>query len=314
VTKHELDQDGWIREAQNLLERADALHRPRAADRERVRSALAARLLAQAAGADRAALGERAMRPVRRGVATAARAKLAYWGGVALLFGAGALVAPWRTAPPTPLARTPAAADLRASTPAKESGATPPADTTKAEASPPLAPRLVPAQPRARTAAHGRSVVNPAALPRMVAPETTRSALGLEVSTPLAASASAPVQLAPHDMHPERTQPPAARPSTAGRPPGSAAVAPAMPSTRAELGCIERMQEALRAGDLGRALALSAEHQRTWPRGAFTQEREGVRAIAQCQSGTLGARAQARAFLARYPSSLLAGRVRAACP
>jgi hypothetical protein len=82
---------------------------------------------------------------------------------------------------------------------------------------------------------------------------------------------------------------------------------------RAELALVERIHVAMRNGDPAEALALCAEHERRWPRGTFAQEREGVRAIASCESRTTAAGRLARAFLARYPHATLAPRVTAAC-
>jgi hypothetical protein len=74
------------------------------------------------------------------------------------------------------------------------------------------------------------------------------------------------------------------------------------------------MQQALRGGNPGRALALATEHGRRFPRGALVEEREGVRAVASCQLATPQARLQIlSSFLQRFATSPYVGRVKAAC-
>ena len=82
---------------------------------------------------------------------------------------------------------------------------------------------------------------------------------------------------------------------------------------RAELALVKRIHLAMRNGNPGDALALCAEHERRWPHGTFALERDGVRAIASCESGSSEAGRRARAFLAKYPHATLAPRVTAAC-
>jgi hypothetical protein len=82
---------------------------------------------------------------------------------------------------------------------------------------------------------------------------------------------------------------------------------------RAELFFLRRIQAALRAAEPREVLSLCAEHERRWPLGTFVQEREGLRAIASCQSNARDAGARASAFFVAYPRGPLAPRVRAAC-
>jgi hypothetical protein len=82
---------------------------------------------------------------------------------------------------------------------------------------------------------------------------------------------------------------------------------------RAELALVKRIHLALRNGKPAEALALCAEHERRWPHGTFSQEREGVRAIVSCESRSSDAAPRAGAFLAKYPRATLAPRVTAAC-
>ena len=81
-----------------------------------------------------------------------------------------------------------------------------------------------------------------------------------------------------------------------------------------ELGLVRAMQQALRSGDASRALALAGEHTRRFPRGTLAEEREGVRAVAQCQLAAPAARATIlQGFARRHPSSPYETRVKAAC-
>ncbi|HET8940318.1 MAG TPA: hypothetical protein VFN67_43050 [Polyangiales bacterium] len=82
---------------------------------------------------------------------------------------------------------------------------------------------------------------------------------------------------------------------------------------RAELAFVRKMQSALRAGNSEDVLELSQEHSERWPHGTFVQEREGLRAIASCNTGSKNAAARAKAFLTKYPRTPLGPRVREAC-
>jgi hypothetical protein len=74
------------------------------------------------------------------------------------------------------------------------------------------------------------------------------------------------------------------------------------------------MQQALRAGDAGRALALAGEHTLRFPRGTLAEEREGARAVAQCQLAAPSARGTiSQKFARRHPSSPYVARVKAVC-
>jgi hypothetical protein len=82
---------------------------------------------------------------------------------------------------------------------------------------------------------------------------------------------------------------------------------------RAEIAFVRRIQAALRDANPRKALAMCAEHERRWPRGTFTQERDGLRAIASCRSDARDAPTRARDFFAAYPRGPLASQVRDAC-
>lgn len=82
---------------------------------------------------------------------------------------------------------------------------------------------------------------------------------------------------------------------------------------RAELALVKHIHFAMQSGKPLDALTLCAEHARRWPHGTFVQEREGVRAIASCETRSNAAGPRARAFLANYPRAPLAPRVATAC-
>ncbi|HKY35550.1 MAG TPA: hypothetical protein VJN18_06420 [Polyangiaceae bacterium] len=82
-----------------------------------------------------------------------------------------------------------------------------------------------------------------------------------------------------------------------------------------ELTLVRAMQQALRSDNASQALSLAAEHARRFPRGALVEEREGVRAVAQCQLAAPATHAAIfEAFTRRFPSSPYVARVKAACP
>lgn len=81
----------------------------------------------------------------------------------------------------------------------------------------------------------------------------------------------------------------------------------------AEIKLIRGADAALRAGRSSEALALLAQHKTEHPRASLAHEREGLRAIAQCQLGAGGSVAVAQRFVERAPRSPLAPRLRSAC-
>ena len=81
----------------------------------------------------------------------------------------------------------------------------------------------------------------------------------------------------------------------------------------AEMKLIRGADAALRAGRSSEALSLLAQHQAEHPRASLAHEREGLRAIAQCQVGAGGSTEAAERFINRSPRSPLAARLRSAC-
>jgi hypothetical protein len=81
----------------------------------------------------------------------------------------------------------------------------------------------------------------------------------------------------------------------------------------AEMRCVRAADAALRGGNVVEAEGLLEQHAREFPAGALSEERDGLRIVASCQSGESDSQRAAAQFLERAPRSLLAGRVRAAC-
>jgi hypothetical protein len=148
----------------------------------------------------------------------------------------------------------------------------------------------------------------------VVAPLSPPAPAAEPAPPPSAASPPAAAALAPTAASVDVAAAPAtAAPAAPSASPGPRASAKAREPAD-ELALVSAMQLALRSGNAAQALALANEHARRFPSGALTQEREGARAIAQCQLAEPTARAAVQsAFEARYPSSPYAARVKAAC-
>jgi hypothetical protein len=150
----------------------------------------------------------------------------------------------------------------------------------------------------------------------LTGPPTAPTAATPELAAPPVAppvDVAAPAPLPPSDeAAPPATAsnaPPVAAPrpssSVAARPPAHGK-APAL--SEAEL--LQRAQVSL-AGDPARALGLTAEHQRRFPRGALVQEREVIAIEALKRLGREQAAAErAAAFAARYRGSVHRSRLR----
>jgi hypothetical protein len=88
---------------------------------------------------------------------------------------------------------------------------------------------------------------------------------------------------------------------------------PTAADLEAEMKLIRGADSALRAGRASEALSLLAQHQAEHPHASLAHEREGLRAIANCQVGSAGSNAAAERFLSHSPRSPLAPRLRSAC-
>ena len=121
---------------------------------------------------------------------------------------------------------------------------------------------------------------------------------------------------------PTPSAPPAPEPAPpAPAPPAPAPAAPTPPTPEPtrdparERTVLDRAQAALTTGDANAALNATQEHQRRWPRGALTEEREvlTLRAYVAAGQSQLATRA-AEAFRKRYPRSIYRAVVDALLP
>jgi hypothetical protein len=103
-------------------------------------------------------------------------------------------------------------------------------------------------------------------------------------------------------------------PATTLAAPGVSA-GPSGGSTADERNLIDAMRTALKSGDPAGALGFVAAHEKRFPAGAFTEEREAYAVQALSRSGRVAeAKARGARFRKRYPSSLLLPLVEQAAP
>ncbi|MGZ3422650.1 MAG: hypothetical protein ACXVEE_32605 [Polyangiales bacterium] len=124
----------------------------------------------------------------------------------------------------------------------------------------------------------------------------------VEVPTVVTVTVTVPASV---PVVPPSVPPTAAPPATSlAQPPSS--VGSAAGSAADERNLIDAMRTALKAGDPAGALGFVSAHEKRFPTGAFTEEREAYAVQALARSGR-GAEAKARGdrFRKRYPSSLL---------
>jgi hypothetical protein len=107
---------------------------------------------------------------------------------------------------------------------------------------------------------------------------------------------------------------PKRKPSRKPPPAPAPAPAPTADSLQEERAILARATAALRAGDAGAALDAVAEHAKKFPKGLLVEERSATKVLGLCAAGKVAQGEQARdAFLARWPRSVHAARVQAAC-
>jgi len=132
-------------------------------------------------------------------------------------------------------------------------------------------------------------------------------------------TAPAPAIIRPEDVKLEEDAPAVKSPRSLPRAPRveekpePTKVEPSAADLEAEMKLIRGADAALRAGRANDALALLAQHQAEHPKASLAHEREGLRAIANCQVGAGGSTAAAERFLSHSPRSPLAPRLRSAC-
>jgi hypothetical protein len=151
-----------------------------------------------------------------------------------------------------------------------------------------------------------------------VAPSSSVSARTAPVATSRrapAASAAPAFAVAPA---PSPTASTSATPTASAPPPPAVTTTAAAPaptsSVSAEIALLQDAQTALASGNASRALALLDDHARRFPTGALGEERDAERIFALCALGRAGdAHAWAGHFLAAYPRSLYAARIKSSC-
>lgn len=85
-------------------------------------------------------------------------------------------------------------------------------------------------------------------------------------------------------------------------------------SLEAELALLRDAKKALDDGNANQSLSILSEHERRFPNGVLVEERAATRVLALCAAGrTSEARTGATDFLAKYPRSPSAPRVRTSC-
>ncbi|HEX3855121.1 MAG TPA: hypothetical protein VHW01_29360 [Polyangiaceae bacterium] len=113
---------------------------------------------------------------------------------------------------------------------------------------------------------------------------------------------------------PEIPAPPSQAPApSAKRPPGSALLAPlTAQDMKLEIAGLRQAQQLLHGGNAAQAVSALDQLSSRVPTGALMEERAATRVIALCTLGRVS-EAGVAAFMARYPSSVHAARVRGAC-
>jgi hypothetical protein len=110
----------------------------------------------------------------------------------------------------------------------------------------------------------------------------------------------------------------ATRPDEGRALPNSAAPSKKDPASEAgleEIALVSRAEQAIRAGDHAAARELLNKHAQSFAHGHLAPERQGLRALLTCLSNPTDAgQKEAQAFIAAYPNSPLASRLRKQCP
>jgi hypothetical protein len=93
--------------------------------------------------------------------------------------------------------------------------------------------------------------------------------------------------------------------------------APARVSSRdtldVEVALLRRLDEAVARRDVPAAQRLLAQHRARFSRPVLLEERQGFAALVRCMERSPGALVSSRAFVARYPNSVLTARVLGEC-
>lgn len=175
---------------------------------------------------------------------------------------------------------------------------------------PPIASVIVPAAPSADEGSRAVPVPPAPSSAPLATTKPTVTLARVRDGEPRAAVTVVPRSPAPAPAEP--APPPASAPvaPSAARAPEPAAPSAAGGALAAELEHLARLR-AREAGDPAEVLALAAEGNQRFPSGLFAQEREAIAIGALVRLGRLGeARTRARAFLASYPRSAFAERIK----
>ena len=137
-----------------------------------------------------------------------------------------------------------------------------------------------------------------------------------EIAAPPPVEAEAPVDPAPSSPEVADVEPEVPPHSTRrGRSRAAREAEPPAPvGIGRELDLIKRAGQAVNQGKHAQALAILKTHAKEFPAGALTEDREALRAIAQCASeGAEASAGVSASFSARFPRSVHAARVLEAC-
>jgi hypothetical protein len=141
----------------------------------------------------------------------------------------------------------------------------------------------------------------------------TRTEAVLSRSAPV--GEPAPIAVPVGLPRPEPTTRPVSAPTANAPRAALAGREPNRDTLEAEMRWVRAADAALRSGDAASALGFLNQHAREFPDGVLAEEREGLRVVAACRGGiSPDVQRAASRFLQRAPRSLMAGRVRAACP
>lgn len=155
----------------------------------------------------------------------------------------------------------------------------------------------------------------PAAEPSSSLQETAPAAVHAPPATPATPRAMPTPEPAPQPHEVQQAaavqQPEPLQPES--KPARARADAKPTSSVKDELALIRQTQSAIRSGAHTRALSLARQHAKTYPNGAFVEDREALRTLALCESGDTKATNAASSFLERWPKSMHRSRIEAAC-
>jgi len=271
------------RDADRSLRLARQVFSPSEQQRERVRSALAARMAATGAAATGAA-PVRAAAPARVAapVAITARARGAAVLKPALLVGMGFVFGYWF-------------AETRHVGEAREGGHVSPV-SLRAPATPERSEALSAAQTEPAPRAGAASGTEP--------PGPSPSSDPSASTAPSSAPESSPDRLAPRPRARGARDPLRARP-------GSHAAA--TDGLAEELALLQRAERALRSGNAPLARSFIAELEARFPKTALRQERAALLVLAACVTHEPGAERGASEFIARHARSVYVDRIRSLC-